>query len=151
MKKLTSNQRQKQLGYLASMADGDIDTSDIPELTLEQLRRGVRGRMYRPIKKPVTMRLDADIIAWLKEEGRGYQTKANSFAAPRNASHSAATKEPQPSTDRPDHGSIKESRCPRPLSLCGCDNNRSRIGWGTGLYGARHILAPTTGELPWRT
>jgi len=39
----------------------------------------VRGRMYRPIKKPVTMRLDADVIAWLKEDGRGYQTKANAL------------------------------------------------------------------------
>jgi hypothetical protein len=30
-----------------------------------------------PKKKPVTMRLDSDVIAWLKADGRGYQTKAN--------------------------------------------------------------------------
>jgi len=35
------------------------------------------GKFYRPKKKPVTMRLDADVIEWLKEDGRGYQTKAN--------------------------------------------------------------------------
>lgn len=34
---------------------------------------------YRPLKKPVTMRLDADVIHWLKQEGPGYQTKANAL------------------------------------------------------------------------
>jgi uncharacterized protein (DUF4415 family) len=33
--------------------------------------------MYRPIKKPVTLRLDADVIAWFKTQGRGYQTRIN--------------------------------------------------------------------------
>jgi uncharacterized protein (DUF4415 family) len=46
-------------------------------LTIEQLRSGVCGLFYRPIKKPVTIRLDADVIEWLKEGGAGYQTKAN--------------------------------------------------------------------------
>ncbi len=32
---------------------------------------------YRPIKKPVTLRLDADMIAWFKKSGRGYQTRIN--------------------------------------------------------------------------
>jgi uncharacterized protein (DUF4415 family) len=32
---------------------------------------------YRPIKKPVTLRLDADVIAWFKARGRGYQTRIN--------------------------------------------------------------------------
>ena len=62
---------------LERMTDDEIDTSDIPELTPEQMRRAVRGLMYRPMKRPVTMRLDADVIAWLKKDGRGYQTKAN--------------------------------------------------------------------------
>jgi len=33
--------------------------------------------MFRPIKKPVTLRLDADVIAWFKTQGRGYQTRIN--------------------------------------------------------------------------
>jgi uncharacterized protein (DUF4415 family) len=33
--------------------------------------------LYRPIKKPVTLRLDADVIAWFKTQGRGYQTRIN--------------------------------------------------------------------------
>jgi len=79
MKKLTIKQRQRQLGSLAAIPDSDIDTSDIPELTGDQLQLAVRGQMYRPIKKPVTMRLDADVIAWLKQDGQKYQTKANAL------------------------------------------------------------------------
>jgi uncharacterized protein (DUF4415 family) len=33
--------------------------------------------MYRPVKKPVTLRLDADILAWFQRGGRGYQTRIN--------------------------------------------------------------------------
>jgi uncharacterized protein (DUF4415 family) len=77
MKKLTNKQRHKELAAIAAIPDEQIDTSDIPELTGEQLSNAVRGRMYRPVKKPVTMRLDADVIHWLKSQGPGYQTKAN--------------------------------------------------------------------------
>ncbi|MGC2639530.1 MAG: BrnA antitoxin family protein [Acidobacteriaceae bacterium] len=37
------------------------------------------GKSYRPPKKPVTMRLDADVVDWLKSYGRGYQTRANAL------------------------------------------------------------------------
>jgi uncharacterized protein (DUF4415 family) len=44
----------------------------------EELRRSPEmAGMYRPIKKPVTLRLDADVIAWFKAQGRGYQTRIN--------------------------------------------------------------------------
>jgi len=33
--------------------------------------------MYRPVKKPVTLRLDADVLAWFQRGGRGYQTRIN--------------------------------------------------------------------------
>jgi uncharacterized protein (DUF4415 family) len=79
MKNLNSKGRQRELNAIAAIADDQLDLSDIPELTEEQLRRAVRGRMYRPVKKPVTMRLDADIIEWLKQQGPGYQTKANAL------------------------------------------------------------------------
>jgi len=77
MKKLTDRQRRKALGAIAAIPDEQIDRSDILELTDEQLSSAVRGEMYRPVKKPVTMRLDADVIHWLKSQGPGYQTKAN--------------------------------------------------------------------------
>ncbi len=77
--KLSHKQRQEQLDAIAAIPDDAIDTSDIPELTEEDFRRGVRGMFYRPLKKPVTMRLDADVIHWLKQDGPGYQTKANAL------------------------------------------------------------------------
>lgn len=79
MKKPTSNKRERELKALAAIPDDQIDTSDIPELTEEQLSRAIRGQMYRPVKKPVTLRLDADVIEWLKKDGPGYQTKANAL------------------------------------------------------------------------
>lgn len=32
---------------------------------------------YKPLKKPVTLRLDADVIAWFKKDGRKYQSRMN--------------------------------------------------------------------------
>jgi len=64
---------------LAAMSDDEIDISDIPELPLSAWKHAVRGRFYRPIKQAVSMRLDADVIAWLKKPGKGYQTRANSI------------------------------------------------------------------------
>ena len=73
---LTQRQR-KELVALAAMSDGEIDTSDIPELPPGAWKDAVRGRFYRPVKQAVSMRLDADVIAWLKKPGKGYQTRAN--------------------------------------------------------------------------
>lgn len=69
--------RKRELAKLAAQPDSTIDLSDIPELTDEVLKRMVRGAFYRPVKQQVTLRLDADVIAWLKRGGRGYQTRAN--------------------------------------------------------------------------
>jgi uncharacterized protein (DUF4415 family) len=79
MRKWSRAQRNRELKVIAALPEQDIDLSDIPELNEDLLRQGVRGLMYRPVKKPVTMRLDADVLAWLKAEGPGYQTKANAL------------------------------------------------------------------------
>jgi uncharacterized protein (DUF4415 family) len=76
MKKLTEKQA-KQLAALSKMKDEDIDLSDIPEIT--DWSNAVRGRFYRPMKQSLTIRLDADVIAWLKSQGTGYQTRINSL------------------------------------------------------------------------
>ncbi|RXH58023.1 BrnT family toxin [Granulicella sibirica] len=67
----------KQLEQLKALEGRPIDTSDIPELSAEDFKRGVRGKFYRPVKQSVSLRLDADVIAWLKKDGQGYQTRAN--------------------------------------------------------------------------
>jgi len=74
MKKLTKEQR-RDVRAIAAKRDEDIDFSDAPRVL--DWGKAEIGKFYRPKKKLVTIRLDADVIAWLKEDGRGYQTKAN--------------------------------------------------------------------------
>ncbi len=74
MRRLSKEQR-KDIATLAAMKDSEIDLTDMPEV-LDWSGAEI-GRFYRPKKKPVTMRLDEDVVAWLKGYGRGYQTKAN--------------------------------------------------------------------------
>jgi uncharacterized protein (DUF4415 family) len=68
-----------QLAALAALPDDQIDLSDIPEITEEQWKQARRGALFRPMKQAVTIRLDADVLAWFKEhaKGRGYQTEIN--------------------------------------------------------------------------
>jgi len=74
MKKLTKKQA-KEIAALKRLSPASIDFSDIPEIA--DWRGAVVGRFYRPIKKPLTIRLDADLLAWLRGQGKGYQTKIN--------------------------------------------------------------------------
>lgn len=74
MKKLTKEQK-RDIRAIAAKRDEDIDFSDIPEVL--DWQGAEIGKFYRPMKKPVTMRLDSDVLEWLKAGGRGYQTKAN--------------------------------------------------------------------------
>jgi len=69
----------EQLEKLAALPDESIDTTDIPETPEEAWAFARRGAFYRPVKRPVTIRLDADLIAWFKHhaEGGGYQTEIN--------------------------------------------------------------------------
>ena len=70
-----TNEMAEELRRLAEMPDEQIDTCDIPEV--ENFRHAERGRFFRPIKKQVTLRLDADLLAWFQEQGKGYQTRIN--------------------------------------------------------------------------
>jgi uncharacterized protein (DUF4415 family) len=71
--------RRRRLTKLAQRPDSDIDFSDIPPLGETFWQNAVRNPFYRPLKKQLTLRLDADIIAWLRRKGKGYQTRANAF------------------------------------------------------------------------
>lgn len=74
MRKLTEGQK-RDIKANAAKRDEDIDFSDAP--LVPDWKGAEIGKFYRPKKKPVTMRLDSDVIAWLKADGRGYQTKVN--------------------------------------------------------------------------
>jgi uncharacterized protein (DUF4415 family) len=73
--KILAKQQKRDIRAIAAKKDRDIDISDASPVL--DWSAAVVGKFYRPTKKPVTMRLDSDIIAWLKTDGRGYQTKAN--------------------------------------------------------------------------
>lgn len=76
MKKHTREQ-QKQIADIATKKDEEIDLSDMPEIV--NWSGAEIGKFYRPTKKPVTIRLDADVVDWLKSYGPGYQTRVNSL------------------------------------------------------------------------
>jgi uncharacterized protein (DUF4415 family) len=71
--------RKRRLKKLSRRPDNEIDISDIPELTERFWQNAVRNPFYRPVKRQLTLRLDADVIAWLRRQGRGYQTRANAL------------------------------------------------------------------------
>jgi len=74
MRKLTKEQKH-DIRAIAAKSDDEIDFSDAPPVI--DWSGAEIGKFHRPSKKPVTMRLDSDVIAWLKSDGRGYQSKAN--------------------------------------------------------------------------
>lgn len=73
---------EKQIARLKALAekpDSEIDTTDIPEMTDEDWKHAVRGKFYRPVKRQITARIDADVLDWLKSLGRGYQSRLNAI------------------------------------------------------------------------
>ena len=73
-----SAEKRKKLEKLAARPDREIDLSDIPEIR-EIPSDYVIGKFYRPKKETVTIRIDSDVLAWLKASGSGYQTRINNF------------------------------------------------------------------------
>jgi uncharacterized protein (DUF4415 family) len=60
-------------------AEGDesrINFEDIPRLTEDQLAQMVRRRDVRP-KVAVSVRLDPQVLEWLKSKGQGHLTRIN--------------------------------------------------------------------------
>ena len=75
--RLTAKQRV-ELDALADLSDEQIDTTDMPEV--RDWADAKRGMFYRPVKKQLTLRIDADVVAWFKDhaaKGQGYQTQMN--------------------------------------------------------------------------
>ena len=85
--KLTEEQRDG-LRKLAAMPDEDIDYSDIPQLT--DFTGFEVGKFYRPVKETVTVRLDSDVLFWLKQGGKGYQSRLNAILRKEMAAQSKA-------------------------------------------------------------
>ena len=82
MKKATSKalakQHEAEIKALENLPDEEIDTTDIPEIL--DWSGAKRGLLYRPVKQQITLRLDADVVAWFRAtapDGRGYQSEIN--------------------------------------------------------------------------
>ena len=59
---------------VSAMKDEQIDMSDIAELDDDFF---LNAKLTTPLKKPVTLRLDSDVLDWFKSQGQGYQTRIN--------------------------------------------------------------------------
>ena len=71
--------QKAEIETLAAMPDDQIDTSDIPELDEVFWNNAVQGRFYKPTKTATTVRVDSDVLAWLKGQDKGYQTRMNAI------------------------------------------------------------------------
>lgn len=69
--------RKRKLAQLSARPDSEIDFSEIPPLKQGFWKNAIRNPFYRPVKQQLTVRLDADVVAWLRQRGRGYQTRLN--------------------------------------------------------------------------
>lgn len=68
---------RKELAALAALPEKDIDFSDLPPTHATDWAHAERGKFYRPVKQQLTVRIDADVVAWLKGQGKGYQSRLN--------------------------------------------------------------------------
>lgn len=69
-----NNSSKTDWARLAKMEDEGIDTTDIPELGDDFFHEAT---LKAPPKQPVTLRIDQDVLDFLKSQGQGYQTRIN--------------------------------------------------------------------------
>jgi uncharacterized protein (DUF4415 family) len=76
-KKLTNKKSLTDFKRLKEMGNSDIDTSDIPPLNKAFFKN---ANLRLPESKSlITIRVDTDVLKWLKSQGKGYQTKINAI------------------------------------------------------------------------
>lgn len=84
-KPLTAEQRA-EVEALKAMPDAEIDFTDIPRLPREWGRSAKRfDEVFKPRKQAISLRIDADLLEWLKAGGEGWQTRINSMIRERMA------------------------------------------------------------------
>jgi uncharacterized protein (DUF4415 family) len=91
---LTAEQKT-ELDALAALPEERIDTSEMPEVRDWSAAR--RGALFRPVKRQLTLRLDADLVEWFKDragEGAdGYQTRINAALRAHVEQHEGSSKQ----------------------------------------------------------
>jgi uncharacterized protein (DUF4415 family) len=77
------------------MATSDVNTDAVDTAPTADWNDAARGAFYRPIKRPLSLRLDSDVIAWFQRQGQGYQTRINSALREYVAAHSEGSEVPR--------------------------------------------------------
>ena len=75
---LTAAQKA-ELKALQARPETEIDYSDIPPLKEDFWEKAVRNPFYRPTKTSTTVRIDSDVLHWLRSHGKGYQSRLNAI------------------------------------------------------------------------
>ncbi len=79
-KPLPLTKKQKaNIKALAEMPDSKINYSDIPAPSDEFWKHATNSPFHKPTKTSTTVRVDSDVLAWLKSQGKGYQTRINAI------------------------------------------------------------------------
>lgn len=71
--------QKAELAALMGKRDEDIDHGDVPTLGAEFWKNAERGKFYKPTKTSTTVRIDSDVLAWLRSQGKGYQSRINAI------------------------------------------------------------------------
>lgn len=73
-----TDESRARLEALAKRPDSEIDLTEMPELTEKFWQNAIPSPFYRPVKKQISVRIDADVLAWLQDQGaEGYQSRMN--------------------------------------------------------------------------
>ena len=71
--------QKAELEALRALGDEGIDASDIPSLSEDFWRNAVSNPFYKPTKTSTTVRIDSDVLMWLRSGGKGYQSRINAI------------------------------------------------------------------------
>jgi uncharacterized protein (DUF4415 family) len=74
-----TEEQKIEISALEARSDDDIDYGDIPQLPDEFFSKAVCGHFYKPTKTSTTVRIDSDVLAWLRSQGKGYQSRINAI------------------------------------------------------------------------
>ena len=71
--------QQAEIKALRNKPDSEIDYSDIPPLDEKFWKNAIRNPFYKPTKTSTTVRIDSDVLHWLRNHGKGYQSRINAI------------------------------------------------------------------------
>ena len=74
-----TDKQKAEIKAVSELPNSKIDYSDIPPLSAEFWKSAAFNQFYKPTKTSTTVRVDSDVLAWLKSQGKGYQTRINAI------------------------------------------------------------------------